>query len=204
MPSRNVIKVDAPDSYYHIYARGSGKLPVFLEPKDFEYFEGLLARYFATMPAHGKFGYIYPNYKNQIELLAYCLMSNHFHLLVYQIDAKFMAKFMRSLMTSYSRYFNLKYKRTGPLFESRYKASQISQQDYLEHISRYIHLNPRYWKRYPYSSLKYYMGDKSADWLKNDRISSLFESSDKYFSFLEDYEEHKQILEDIKHDLADS
>ena len=69
-------------------------------------------------------------------------MPNHIHLLVYQHQPQAMAQFMRSVLTSYSRYFNKRYKRSGSLFESRYKASLISDDAYLEHISRYIHLNP--------------------------------------------------------------
>ena len=202
MPSRNIIKIDSPESYYHIYARGSGKLPIFLEPLDFVYFENLLARYLGPKPVQGKFGYTYPNYRDKVELLAYCLMNNHFHLLLYQADARFMTTFMRSLMTSYSRYFNLKYKRTGPLFESRYKACRVDQQSYLEHISRYIHLNPRYWRRYSPSSLKYYLDTRAPEWLKIDRISSLFNGQDEYLKFLRDYEDHKQMLGEIKHELA--
>jgi putative transposase len=130
-------------------------------------------------------------------------MNNHFHLLVHQDETGIMSAFMRSLMTSYSRYFNLKYKRTGPLFESRYKASQISQQAYLEHISRYIHLNPRYWLRYEHSSLKYYLEThKQPEWLNASEVLGLFASPQAYLTFLEDYEEHKQMLAEIKHELA--
>lgn len=203
MPSRNIIKTDTPESYYHVYARGSGKQAIFLEPSDYDYFQGLFARHLSKEAVFGKFAYSYPHYVHKIELLAYCLMNNHFHLLVYQSDVGYMTSLMRSLMTSYTRYFNLKYKRSGPIFESRYKASRISQQSYLEHISRYIHLNPRYWKRYPYSSLAYYTGREIPEWLQPEKISSLFPSSDEYVLFLNNYEDHKQMLEEIKHELAD-
>jgi len=156
MPSRNIIRFDSPDSYYHVYSRGSNKQQLFLDYADYMYFEKLFARYLSKKATLDKNGLAYPNYNGHIELSTYCLMNNHFHLLIYQTDVGVMTKFMRSLMTSYGRYFNLKYKRTGPVFESRYKAAQITSQGYLEHISRYIHLNPRYWERYAYSSLKYY------------------------------------------------
>lgn len=202
MPSRNIIRIDDALSYYHVYARGSNKETVFFEAADFIYFERLLARYLSPTKVTDKMGITYPNYRKDIELLAYCLMNNHFHLLVYQENSGALSRFMQSLLTSYSRYFNLKYKRTGSVFESRYKSAKIDSQSYLEHISRYIHLNPRYWLRYPYSSLvKYGSGD--FPWLQPKKITDLFISTKSYLTFLEDYEEHKAMLEEIKHELAD-
>ncbi len=202
MPSRNTIKNDVAESYYHVYARGNNKQIIFLEAKDFIYFEKLLARYLSTVPLTSKEGFVYPNYNTQMNLLAYCLMSNHFHLLIYQADVGTMTKFMRSVMTSYSLYFNLKYKRTGRLFESRYKASRISNQDYLEHISRYIHLNPRYWKNYLFSSFQYYKSGVYPEWLQPEKIMILFGNPGAYQAFLEDYEDHKQMLKEIKQELV--
>lgn len=203
MPSRNALKKDIAESFYHVYARGSNKQPIFIEPSDYDYFLKLFARYLSTKQTENKAGRLYPQFSGQIDLLAFCLMGNHFHLLLYQTEEGFMPAFMRSLMTSYSKYFNLKYRRTGPLFESRYKAARITSQSYLEHISRYIHLNPRYWKRYRYSSLRYYLDTKPGEWLKPEKITSLFKGKTKYMAFLEDYEDHKQMLEEIKHELAD-
>lgn len=113
-----------------------------------------------------------------------------------------MAKLMSSIMTSYSRYFNLKYKRTGPLFESRYKAVLIDSDTHLMHISRYIHLNPRYYKRYPYSSLPYYKATPP-EWLKPEKVLELFPSRSAYMEFLNDYQEHKRILDQLKKELAE-
>ena len=202
MPSRNIIRLDSPDSYYHVYARGINKQQIFLEPLDYEYFEKLFIRYLSKNAKLDKNGVVYPNYSKSVNLLVFCLMPNHFHLLLYQLDVGKMTKFMQSVMTSYSRYFNLKYKRTGPLFESRFKAAHVSNQEYLEHISRYIHLNPRYWERYAYSSLKYFKSVKYPEWLIPNKILELFKDVDGYISFLKDYEGHKAMLDEIKHDLA--
>jgi REP element-mobilizing transposase RayT len=203
MPSRNIIKQDVAESYYHLYARGANKQQIFAEPADYDYFLGLLARYLSDKPANSKEGVPYPHFAGALELLAFCLMGNHFHLLVYQESAGVMPQFMRSLMTSYSRYFNLKYKRTGSLFESRYKASRIDAQQYIEHISRYIHLNPRYWKNYPYSSLQFYVrGDNEPEWLRPGRILGMFETRRAYAEFIADYEDNKNMLEALKYELA--
>ena len=203
MPSRNIIKVNVPESYYHVYARGTNKQKLFLEANDYKYFLGLFERYLSKTPAIDRMGTVYPHFNGKIELLTYCLMQNHFHLLLYQVETSAMEKLMRSIMTSYSRYFNLKYKRTGSLFESRYKASLIDQDAYLQHISRYIHLNPRGWQAYRYSSLLHYKSGDPPEWLKPDKVLDLFNGSEDYLAFVADYEEHKQILDELKYHLAD-
>lgn len=203
MPSRNTIRLDTEESYYHVYARGASKQPIFLEPKDYDYFLKLFARYLSEVVVTSKQGTDYPNFNKSVQVLAYCLMSNHFHILVYQSEQGGLTALMRGIMTSYSRYFNLKYKRSGSLFENRYKASKIDNQSYLDHISRYIHLNPRYWKTYPYSSLVYYKKEKPPVWLHPESILEMFSDTDSYLSFLADYEEHRDMLAEIKHELAD-
>jgi putative transposase len=204
MPSRNVLKQDVPDSFYHAYARGGNRQQIFKEPADYVKFLRLFARYLSLEEVKSNAGVVYPNYYNRIELVSFCLMPNHIHLLVYQRQHGVMAELMRSLLTSYSMYFNKKYKRSGPLFESRYKASLISDDTYLQHISRYIHLNPRQWEQYEYSSLPYYLQRVSDEWIRPGRITSLFEGPAEYLKFLRDYTESKEMLDILKHELADS
>ncbi|MBL8121276.1 transposase, partial [Candidatus Saccharibacteria bacterium] len=150
MPRRNVLRMDAPESYYHVYARGANKHKIFLDEQDYVMFLQILERYLSPDEMRDKNGISYPNFYNNVDLLAYCLMPNHFHLLFFQRHQKMLTSLMQSVMTSYSRYFNKKYKRTGPLFESRFRASMITDDAYLHHITRYIHLNPRYWQQYEY------------------------------------------------------
>ncbi len=114
-----------------------------------------------------------------------------------------MTNLMRSIQTSYTMYFNRKYDRSGALFESPFKASLIDKDSYLHHISRYIHLNPGdKWKSYPYSSIAYYKGSKDATWLDPTAILDLFENRKEYIQFVEDYEENKQLLDELKWELA--
>lgn len=204
MPSRNVIRQDASDSYYHVYARGASKAKIFLEPVDKSYFLRLFERYLSKEIAKNKQGFVYPKYNKQIKLLCFCLMDNHFHLLIYQGEQYSLSTFMKSLLLSYSMYFNLKYKRSGSLFESRFKSVLIDTDTYLLHISRYIHLNPQNWKRFPFSSLQYYSSKTGPNWLCTEKILALFQNRSEYLEFVEDYEENKQIREEIKHLLANS
>lgn len=203
MPSRNIIKKYVAESYYHVYARGINKQKIFCDASDYRYYTSLFVRYLSKEQAKSKDGVVYPHFASQIRLLAYCLMTNHFHLLVFQKDPDNLQQFMRSVMTSYSRYFNIKYKRTGPLFESRYKASRIDNDQYLQHITRYIHLNPRYWENYFNSSLKYYRDGSEPEWLKSQEILKLFATRSEYMSFVRDYEGLRDTLSELKYQLAD-
>jgi putative transposase len=131
------------------------------------------------------------------------LMPNHFHLLIYQNEPTAMTRLLRGVCTSYSTYFNKKYRRIGPLFHERYKASRVDRDEYLQHISRYIHLNPESYKEWSFSSLPYYLGTKQAAWVRPERILELFRAGE-YASFVSDYVSHKRALEEIKYELADS
>lgn len=202
MPSRNVLKLDVSDSFYHVYARGNSRGKVFPAIEDYEMFIRLLQRYLSAEEAHDSYGVSYPNFYNKIELVAFCLMPNHFHLFVYQHQQGAMTALMRSLLTSYSRYFNKKYHRSGSLFESRYKASLISDDAYLQHITRYIHLDPRQWRSHEWSSLKYFLQPSTETWIRPKRALQLFNDSPDYMRFMEDYISHKQMLDILKHELA--
>jgi putative transposase len=157
MPSRNLVKIYISDSYYHIYNRGANKQDIFLEPQDYAVFLNLLKRYLRRQPEKDNKGREYESFYDILELLAFCLMPNHFHLFVYQHRPDAITQLLRGVATSYTGYFNKKYKRTGPLFGDRFKASLINDDDYLLHITRYIHLNAANYKKYEWSSLPYYL-----------------------------------------------
>lgn len=201
MPSRNRVKDYVPDSYYHIYNRGVNKRTIFKDTQDYAVFLNLLKRYLSKEPQKDKNGREYDSLFGDMELLAFCLMPTHYHLLIYQYQPKAMTALIRRIGTTYSTYFNKKYSRVGPLFQERFKASRIINDNYLLHISRYIHLNPEEYKNWEFSSLPYYLGNKKADWMVPGKIIELFEGDD-YSEFLADYEDSKRILDEIKEELA--
>ena len=208
MPSRNRVKIYAEEAYYHVYNRGVNGSNIFIDGKDYAVFLNLLKRYLAQKPSKDKKGREYLSLYGQIELLAFCLMPNHFHLLVYQDNRDAMTQLLRGVATSYSTYFNKKYDRFGPLFQERFKASMITNDAYLQHISRYIHLNPMdaqqgNYLEYPYSSIGYYVGRQSASWVVPARIYDDTER-DQYVAFLQDYEDMHDLLKGIEHELADT
>ncbi len=202
MPSKNLEKDYLEHSYYHTYNRGVNKRRIFLDSDDYTVFLNLLKRYLDIEPTKDNKGREYEQLHGRLELLAFCLMPNHFHLLIYQHDSEAMTRLMRGVLTSYTAYFNKKHKRIGPLFQDRFKASRISQDSYLQHISRYIHLNPKSYKTWEFSSLAYYLGNKKAGWVQPDKILEIFTSRKEYSDFVSDYEESKELLDELKHELA--
>lgn len=204
MPGRNINKLYLEHSFYHVYSRGVNKDLIFKDDEDYTVFLNLFKRYLSDIPRKDFKGREYPWMQKQVELLAFCLMPNHIHLLIYQIEQDGLTNLLKSILTTYGMYFNKKYKRVGPLFQSRFRASMITSDSYLQHISRYIHLNPKHYKEWEYySSLPYYLGIKSAEWCKPQKIMELFDdSSSVYEKFVADYETNKKILDKIKYELA--
>lgn len=202
MPSRYLEKEYVPDSYFHIFNRGVGRRTIYKDKKDYSVFLNLLKRYLGEEPIKDKQNREYPWYHNEMQLLAFCLMPNHFHLLIYQENEEAMTKLLRSLGTAYTMYFNKRYKRVGHLFQDRFKASRISNDAYLLHISRYIHLNPKDYLKWEFSSLPYYLDQKHSNWVRPQPILDLFEG-ESYINFVKDYESHKKIMDEIKSELAD-
>ena len=203
MPARNAIKHYDVDAYYHVYNRGVNRRKIFLDDQDYTVFLAFLKRYLGEATEKDKFYRVYPSLKGQLDLLSYCLMPNHFHLLLYQYDdVKAMETLLRCVSTAYTMYFNKKYQRVGHLFQGTYKASRILSEPYLLHISRYIHMNPDDYKNWPYSSWPYYVKGWQADWIKHDKIFELFEG-DNYEQYVDDYKSSKAEQEDHKKELAD-
>lgn len=219
MPARNRVKTYVKDGYYHIYNRGVAKLPIFLDSQDFQiflkYLSVALSPEKANIVTFNLRGQSFKavarpikNYQREIDLLAFCLIPNHFHLLVKQCTKNSMESFIRSIITRYAQYFNKKYDRVGPVFQGRYKAALIENDRYLLHLSRYIHLNPfEYTKDLTkaYSSYADYLRLRKTKWLKTDIILNFFEQQtipevikvNSYKNFVETHKKDREILGEL-------
>lgn len=187
MPSRNIVKQYAENGYYHVYNRGVEKKPIFRTKKDCIVFQRLLKQYLSPKSELTNFigsdirvsRLIKANMSEQIEILSFALMPNHFHLLLKQTEMYSIATFMKRFFTSYVKYFNKKYKRIGPLFQDTYKAVLIEDDNYLLHLTRYIHLNsskliPREINFSEFCSFPYYQGEKEGMWVHPEFILDFF------------------------------
>ena len=198
------------DNYYHIYNRGTDKRQIFSDNADYVRF------------IHYLYGFndnkIIPNFSRDIEggpasniklrdllveIISFCLMPNHFHLILKQVKDGGITKFMRKLGTGYVMYFNKRNKRSGVLFQGKFKAILIDNDEYLAHLSRYIHINPleisnSNLNNYRWSSYLDYVGIKNFPSVINKAtINSLFPKEIDYRDFISQF--ISSDLEKINH-----
>jgi len=222
MASRNTIRAFEPDAMYHVYNRGVNKQDIFDDERDYSVFLSFLK--YALLPDEElekhklidadiisiaqRFNLRRERLAGSVELVAFCLMPNHFHLLLYQYDQDGVTRLMRSLATGYAIYYNKRHKRIGTLFQGRYKASRINSDAYWTHISRYIHLNPldlgEDYKSYSYSSFREYIGQTESAWVRPEKAIGSFSSTKEYEEFVDDYIPYRKDLKEIISSLANS
>lgn len=219
MPRKNSLKIYVKDGYYHVYNRGVEKRTIFEDKQDYKVFLDHLKFSLSDAPKPNSLKTEFTlqglpfqgiphqpkNYFKKIELSAYCLMPNHFHLLIKQLDDSSLKSFMVSLITRYSMYFNKKYDRVGSLFQGVYRAVLVNNEEYLLHLSRYIHLNPS--ELTPslldaYSSYGDYLGLRHSRWLKpnmvlnqfNNKVGTEFKKINNYKDFVEKYKQEDKLI----------
>jgi putative transposase len=149
--------------------------------------------------------------KDEVEMICYCLMPNHFHFLLKQNSKDGITKFMRRISNAYVRYFNKRYNRVGALFQGKFKAALIKSDDYLLHLSRYIHLNPlevrplkkrgnEWLRNYLHSSYPVYLGYRQTFWINPEPILAFFKKTKKLFLQYRALNTYKSFVEKYKGD----
>jgi putative transposase len=178
-----MIREFAPEEYYHLYNRGTDKRQIFLDKADHARFVSLLYLCNSGIPIHrsdlgknaAKAVFTRGKETTLVDIGAYCLMPNHFHILLREQSLGGISMFMQKLSTAYVMYFNNRYERKGALFEGRYKSKHVQRDEYLKYLFAYIHLNP--------------IGIIEKDWKKNhvaDKHSAEeFLQSYRYSSYLD-------------------
>lgn len=233
MPVKNAIKTYVENGYYHIYNRGGNKQKIFNEEQDYGVFLSYLKEYLMPKDKKGLYKIIgdpqtnwkiknkalrtlqLNNYADEINLLCHTLMPNHFHFLIKQKLLDGIDRFMGSLCTRYTMYFNKKYKHIGHLYQSIYKAVLIETDEQLLYTTAYIHRNPIGNKLASQgcslesllsqpSSLPEYLGQRKTEWVHPEEILSFFSKSNpqlSYQSFVQQTDDysliHKMLLDEI-------
>lgn len=176
------------DCYYHIYNRGNNKEPIFLDDQDYISFLKRCKMVLGLMPIPdmGKRGAlrIRPLSPNDFAILAYCLMPNHFHLLIKQNTEVSIGMLINKVCTSYASYFNKKYSHIGNVFQDTFKAKIVENDSYLKYLSAYIHNNPPNPQNYVYSSYPEYRGVRNGNLCRTEKILGLFDSRKEYINFV--------------------
>lgn len=214
MPAKNSKKTYVENGYYHIYNRGVEKRVIFLDQQDHSVFLSYLKEY--LLPKKEKELYErlsdpqissieknkvlkslhLNNFSQEITFLCYCLMPNHFHFFVKQKSADAIDKFMNSLATRYTMYFNRKYKRVGSLYQGVYKAVLVSSDEQFLHLSRYIHKQALNLNNQP-CSYPEYVGSRQTLWIKTDEILSFFSKTNPFLSY-QNFVEQPQDAKNLK------
>lgn len=195
MPAKNLTRINDVATYSHIYNGGVEERIIFESVADYEVFLGFLKDYLTPQDpgsikkdfkVHGRIFQGVPhlpkNYFNEVELIAYSLMPDRFHLILHQKTRGSIERFLRSLCTRYSMYFNKKYHRSGSLFEGPYKSVQVKDKLRLSRLTAFLHHSG------DNSSYPEYLGSRNTPWVKQQIVLSLFKGTGDYKDFVEKYQ----------------
>ncbi|MEK6953157.1 MAG: transposase [Nanoarchaeota archaeon] len=137
-----------------------------------------------------------------VKIISYCIMPDHYHLLIKILLNNYLSKYINDLQNSFSRYFNIRFKRKGPLWQSRFRSIKVKTNEQLLHVSRYIHLNPTTSKLvnkpedWEFSSYKRFIKDENL--LKNSITEISIKNRFIYKKFCENQINYQQKLKVIK------
>lgn len=222
MPAKNRRKEYLSNSYYHIYNRGVEKRLIFQDSQDYAVYLSYLKNYLLPKDTQALQAQLADktvsseekdiiakllrmnNFSDEITLLAYCLMPNHFHLFIKQQTASSMDSFMNSLATRYTMYFNRKYNRVGSLYQGVYKAVRVTTDSQFITLSRYIHKQAivsqgqALRKHAQPSSYLEYIGKRNTPWVHEEETLVYFSKENPSLSY-ESFVFHDTDISDISH-----
>lgn len=220
MPGRKTPLVN--NEIYHIFNRGVASQPTFLSKRDYEralesifYYQNITppVKYsrFLSLSASERaelLEKLSDQKKFLVDIVTYCLMPNHFHLLLRQITEGGIAKFVGNFTNSYTRYFNARHQRQGPLYTGKFQSVRIETLEQLLHVSRYIHLNPytgfvvkslKELEQYPFSSFQEFLSKTNHNFCEKEIILQEFKNTTSYKKFVFDQADYQRTLDYIRH-----
>lgn len=181
-------------AYYHIYNRGAHQTSIFRERANYLFVIRKMKEYAR---------------KNQITVIAYCLMPTHYHVCVRQDGDAPAGNLPRYVFNSYTKAYNLRYAHSGTLFEGRFRAKPVQTTDYLFHLCRYIHGNPvkdglvAHTADWEYSNYLEWSGERNGTLVDREFIREQFGSGEAYRKFLVEYLQTRNLPEDLLKFLED-
>jgi len=178
-----------PDNYYHIYNRGFDRASIFREEDNYLFVLRKVKHYTKVL---------------NLSIVVYCLMPNHYHFLVRQDGDKSAGLLPQRVFNSYTKAYNLKYNRSGTLFQGPYQVRQITNKSYLLNLCRYIHANPvkdglvADIEDWPYSNYLEWIGKRSGSLVDLRFVQEHFSSPQRYAEFVLDYLKNRDLPEEIR------
>ena len=175
--------------YYPVYNRGCNKLPVFFSDENYRF---LIRKFNDTFE------------KYDIEISAYCLMLNHYHLLVKQNSDISISKWLKTVFNGYSQAINKQDNRKGTIFEGRARNKEITNASHLIHLIRYIHYNPvqaglvNRAEKWEFSNYSDWIGIRKNKLFNNRLLKQYFNNHESYKRFFDDYEDSQKITTEFR------
>jgi len=199
----------APGEYYHVFNRGVNKQLIFHDHTDRIRFLFIVLYFQSPVILQNISRSVQPFIKHSvfnldketeqeiiksrfIELASFCLMPNHFHFIIKEVEENGIARYMQRVLNSYTKYYNTRYNKSGHLFQGPYKATHVGSNEQLLHLSSYVHRNPRELKEwfnkesnYQWSSYQDFVNkNRFEQLLVFDIISEQFKSKKEYNKFV--------------------
>ena len=191
------------NEHYHVYNRGVDKRLLFIDKKDVERFwEGM--QLFNTDKSIGSLRDLNSSHRSShrvtvntgerklVDFIAYGINPNHYHFILKPLIKSGIEKFMHKIGMGYARYFNTKYKRTGALFQGKFRAKHIDSNEYLLHLSAYVNLNDRAHKigraipTLSKTSWEEYLGESTEEFCDKNIVIEQFKNREEYKKFAEE------------------
>ena len=176
--------------YYHLYNRGAHRQSIFHEDDNYLFVLNKIKKYINEL---------------QLTIIAYCLMPNHYHLLVRQDGDIPAGKLPQRVFNSYGKAYNKRYNHSGTLFEGPYQPRLVNSQSYLLHLCRYIHANPikdgivAHLHEWPYSNYFEWIDLRQGTLVDKDFVKTYFQTPDEYEAFLQDYLLYRRLPEELSY-----
>ena len=178
-----------PGQYYHIYNRGVQRGTIFREPDNYLFVIARLKKYAREFC---------------LSVIAYCLMPNHYHLLIRQDGGVSAGLLPQRIFNSYTKAYNKRYQQSGTLFEHRFQAKAIYNSAHLLHLCRYIHANPvkdglaASPSDWPYSNYLEWTGERAGALVDREFIAHQFPNADEYRTFVSSYLQTRVLPDDVQ------
>ena len=215
MPRREIPFL--PDQYYHLYNRGNNRQAVFFEPENYVYFLKRIKKYL----------------RGSVEVIAYCLMPTHYHILVRMLNiqtsevsdqtsevlktsevsaqevSKQMSLAMQKFLISYTKAINNRFDRTGALFQGQFQAKPVKTYKHLLTLCAYIHTNPvkdglaASPEMWDYSNYLEWMGLRNGTLVNREFITENFGTSEEYKKFVAEYIRNRKVDEEFQKYIQD-